>query len=287
VQVIKAMRPVHVLKNLIIFVPLFSLGNFASSDLFIFINIFLGFSIVVSSTYILNDIIDIESDKLHPTKKFRPVASEVVPRYKWKIISIMFFIIGNTWLFLINPTALIFSVIYCLITISYSIKLKYLKFLDLISISLLFVIRILIGSAPLSMPPSMYIIIFVFFTSIGIIAGKKFSILNNEDIKNSKIQKFLKNSYSHKELLVTIRIGFFISLTTYLTWISFVKSDSISNAKFYSLILSFICLLFFKYYFFVNTKKNITEDIFEFIESKKLLFIITFLFLAFSLYGLL
>jgi decaprenyl-phosphate phosphoribosyltransferase len=286
-NLLKALRPSQAIKNFLIFIPLFSQGNFSISDIYILINIFIGFSFVVSSTYILNDILDIESDKLHPTKKFRPVTSSLKPLYFWKVIFFFFFLIGIVWLYFTNTNSLVVTFIYCIVTLLYSIKLKYLKYFDLITIAFLFVLRIYVGSLPLSIPLSNYIILFVLFTSLGLVAGKKYSILNNDQIQNSKIKIFLEKSYNSMQLLTITGVGFIISLSTYLSWIIFVKKPIINELEFYSLVLSFICLLIFKYFFFINTKKSTTEDIFEFIKNKKIVSIWILLFLLSALFGLL
>jgi 4-hydroxybenzoate polyprenyltransferase len=125
VQIIKALRPPQMLKNLLIFAPIITLGNYQTSEFYLyFIKYFFGFSCVVFSTYILNDLIDIESDKLHPIKKFRPVASGVMPLSNWTIISSILFLIGILWLYIIDLTALVIALIYCSVSISYSLKLK-------------------------------------------------------------------------------------------------------------------------------------------------------------------
>jgi len=286
-HIFKALRPTQAIKNLLIFVPLFSIGNFTISEIFILIKIFFGFTLVVSSTYILNDILDVESDKLHPTKKHRAVASGIKSLNYWIVVFLIIFTTGNIFLYTINISALIITLIYVITTISYSIKLKYLKFFDLITISLLFTLRIFMGSVPLSIPLSEYIILFVFFTSLGLVAGKKYSILNNNLIQSSRIKTFLQNSYTSFQLLVTISIGFILSLSTYILWIISTKEPSVTRNQYYSLIISFLCLLVFKYYFFANTKMNKTEDIFEFIKTKKFVTLFIVLFLFSALYGLL
>lgn len=286
-QIIKALRPPQMLKNLLIFAPIITLGNYQTSEFITLLNIFFGFSCVVFSTYILNDLIDIESDKLHPIKKFRPVASGVMPLSNWTIISSILFLIGILWLYIIDLTALVIALIYCSVSISYSLKLKYFKFVDILSISFLFILRICIGAFPLSIPLSTYLIIFVFFSSLGIVAGKKYSILNSEKIEGLKVKKFLESSYKPEELLTIVKLSFITSLTTYIIWILFYKIKVIDYFRTSSLFLSFICLLIFKYFFYINTKKNSTEDIFNFIKSKSILFLIVLLFTTSSIYGLL
>ena len=106
------------------------------------INVFLSFSLVVSSTYIFNDFVDIKSDKMHPTKKYRPIASGSQTKVFWTICALISFAIGNFFLNQINTQLLIYSFTYVLVTVTYSIYFKYIKFLDIISIAFLFLIRL-------------------------------------------------------------------------------------------------------------------------------------------------
>ena len=79
------------LKNFIIFIPLFAYGEINTEDIVELILVFVFFSFVVSSTYVLNDILDLESDLNHPTKNKRPLASEKIPIKNAQFILIIFF----------------------------------------------------------------------------------------------------------------------------------------------------------------------------------------------------
>ena len=68
VKIFKVLRIDNWSKNLIIFIPYLLSGKLALDEFMILINVFLSFSLVVSSTYIFNDFVDIKSDKMHPTK---------------------------------------------------------------------------------------------------------------------------------------------------------------------------------------------------------------------------
>ena len=85
-QTIKLLRPHQYIKNLFVFAPLFFTFTFTFEQIIDCIVVFILFSLIASSIYILNDYMDIEEDKQHPTKKFRPLASGEISKNSAKIL---------------------------------------------------------------------------------------------------------------------------------------------------------------------------------------------------------
>ena len=73
--IIKLLRPHQYIKNLFVFAPILFAFSFTSDNLINTLIAFTLFSLIASSVYVLNDLMDIEEDKVHPKKKFRPTAS--------------------------------------------------------------------------------------------------------------------------------------------------------------------------------------------------------------------
>ena len=144
---IRALRPRQWTKNLVIFAaPLFSLGldwvNYANS-----LVAFILFCCISSSFYLANDIIDVESDRLHPTKCNRPIAANLVsiPSATILSISLLIIAIGLGWL---KSTYLGITITsYMLLQIAYNLKLKKLVFLDIGAIATGFILRACAGAA--------------------------------------------------------------------------------------------------------------------------------------------
>ena len=113
---VKLLRIEQWLKNFVIFIPLFAYGEMNINDLLNLILVFVFFSFVVSSTYVLNDILDLESDSNHPIKNKRPLASGKISIKKAKFVLIIFFVIGKVGLFNLNSTVLLYSFIYVFAT---------------------------------------------------------------------------------------------------------------------------------------------------------------------------
>ena len=89
-QILKLMRVKHYIKNLLIFLPLIFSNNMTNINLLIKTFLaFIIFSLITSVVYIFNDLRDIEKDKLHPTKKFRPLASGKIKKVQAYFIIII------------------------------------------------------------------------------------------------------------------------------------------------------------------------------------------------------
>lgn len=92
---LKLMRVKHYLKNFLIFVPLiFSMNLFNTNLVLRTILAFIAFCLVASAIYIINDIRDIEKDKLHPIKKNRPLASGAISKKSAIILLVLLFILA-------------------------------------------------------------------------------------------------------------------------------------------------------------------------------------------------
>ena len=272
------MRLKQWIKNILIFATMFTSGSFNYDNFFTLLYIFASFSLVVSSTYIFNDFIDIDSDSKHPTKSSRPIAAGKISKKNGITFMFFLFLLGNLTLYFLDSRLIVFSLLYTVITYSYSKKLKYIKYLDISVIALLFVLRILIGSLATSVPTSSPLILFIFFISLGIAAGKKLSIMKNELITASNVKDFLIISYSEDNLIFTLKSTLQLSLVTYIIWVIVVKSLILNSLSSVFLAISCIFLFFFIDKFIENSILGLTEEIIEQVKDDKSLTYLALLF---------
>jgi len=277
---IKVLRINQWSKNLLIFVVMFAANSINFTNVSILSILFFSFSLIVSSTYILNDLVDIQSDQNHPTKKNRPLASGKLSKNKGVIIMIILFLIGNVIIFFLNQNLLVYSFSYVFFTLIYSFKLKYLKYADLINISILFLIRLSIGGEALSINISLALYIFVFFSSLGVVTGKKLSILENKEIVNSKVKVFLQANYTNSELKNLMNSSLILSIITYAYWVILVKAPYQEIFSVATLLISLIVFCYFIFYFIYNSYNSNTEEIIEMIVNDKKVFFSLVLFLG-------
>ncbi len=167
-------RPHQYVKNLFIFLPLFFAGQITSPELLINAFIaFVAFSICASASYILNDYQDIEEDRRHPEKKYRPLASGSISKKSAISLMSIFFIIGISMMAALSLQAVAILGIYITLSIGYSFHLKHIAILDVIIVATNFVLRLFVGSAVTGIPLSMWIVIMTFLLALFMALAKR------------------------------------------------------------------------------------------------------------------
>lgn len=187
---IKLIRVEQWLKNVFIFAPMFFSLSFNTHNIIQLVWAFFGFSFIASTVYIINDWKDIESDRIHPTKKNRPLAAGKI---KTQHAFILLFILLITGIFIYavvlkNITALGLVLTYLCLNIAYCFKLKQISIIDISIVSIGFVIRLFIGSSVTGIDLSYWIIIITFLLSMLLVIGKRRSdvIILNETGKRMR-----------------------------------------------------------------------------------------------------
>lgn len=144
---VKLLRVSHWTKNLFLFLPLFFSGQFierSDSIAYIFIG-FLCFSFTASVVYIINDVKDIEEDRLHPEKRHRPFASGAIKIGTGITIAVFLLVVAMIVAYLLDPGFMLIVGIYFIMNLSYSLKLKHVPLLDISIIAMGFVLRVVAG----------------------------------------------------------------------------------------------------------------------------------------------
>lgn len=134
---------------------------------------FIAFSFIASSIYILNDYRDIEDDRRHPVKSKRPLASGAVAKSSALLIALILIIAGFGFAWWIRDKFAFVLAIYFLINLAYSFGLKAIPILDIILLSIGFVLRIKAGSVIAGIALSEWIVIMVFLLALFMATGKR------------------------------------------------------------------------------------------------------------------
>lgn len=170
------MRPHQYVKNLVLFFPaLFALQLTLDHGEIIW-KIAIGtvaFSLVASAVYILNDYIDREHDREHPTKKDRPLASGRVQAATALTLMGVLVVLGLSIFAWLSMSALYLAIGYLIMNVLYSIRLKHIPIIDIFIIALGFVIRIAIGSEVGDIPLSMWIILMTYLLALFLALAKR------------------------------------------------------------------------------------------------------------------
>lgn len=174
ISIIILLRPSHYIKNILVFLPLFFSGQFGDTALLLNASIaFIAFCLVSSSVYVFNDICDVKEDKLHPKNKKRPIASGAVSIRLAYLLDITISIFAFTFLYIVSIDIFIVLLIYKLLNISYTLFFKKISILDILILSLGFVLRLYAGSVSNNIELTVWIIILSYLLSVLIALGKR------------------------------------------------------------------------------------------------------------------
>ena len=176
---VKAMRPRQWLKNMLVFVPMLA-GH--ELDLWTFnaaLVAFIGFSLCASSAYLLNDALDAQDDRVHPTKHKRPIASGALPLPVALMASPLLALAAIGLCAWFSPLLLLVVLIYFASTVAYSLVLKRLLMVDIVTLAILYTLRVLGGGAATMIAPSFWLLAFSFFIFLSLALLKRHSELFN------------------------------------------------------------------------------------------------------------
>jgi len=166
------------IKNLFVFVPLlFSMHLFEANYFLSSLKAFFMFCLASSYIYIINDIIDLEADAVHPKKKLRPLPSGKISKHNAWIVSILILLILVGLTFFTNLNFIYLLLGFILLNIFYSLYFKHIVILDVFSIAAGFSIRVLGGAAIISVPISSWLILTTMFISLFLGVMKRHSEL--------------------------------------------------------------------------------------------------------------
>ena len=223
------MRPYQWIKNIFIFAPaFFSFEIYKLNNLISLFIGFFGFSLICSGIYIFNDICDRNIDKLHPSKKSRPIAANLIDVKIASIISISLIAMGGgvalsqfqNYHILFNP--LLF---YVILNIIYSIKLKHIAIIDIVIIAIGFVLRLWVGSLIININLSHWIIIVTFLLSLFLALAKR----RDDVILLEKSGKKMRNNIdSYNKIFLDIAMGISASLVM-VSYIFYTIDSSVLN----------------------------------------------------------
>lgn len=202
----KLIRPKHWVKNLFVIAPLIFSGKFTDLS-FIYASFlaFLSFCFLSSSIYIMNDIKDAPTDRLHPVKKERPIATGLVKPKQAFLLSLVLMMISLLFAVFLSWQVLICLFVYLSVNLFYTLKGKNLILVDVFCIAAGFAIRVISGSYAVSAPPSGWLVTSTFFLALFLGFGKRRGELILSQTNGSEYRKILK--YYDVNLLGNIMIS--------------------------------------------------------------------------------
>lgn len=285
-QYIKLLRTNQWLKNIFILAPV--LFSFKIPDFSQIVNLLyatIGFCFISSAIYIINDWKDIESDRLHPKKKNRPLASGKIKLRAAFVLCVACIVISfSTYLFLIKNTgALLLLGTYFILNIGYCFKLKHIAIVDIMIVASGFVIRLLIGGITGNIIVSQWIILITFLLALLLVVGKRRHDVSIFEETGYSLRKSI-NGYNTSFLNAIIII---IISAIIIFYIMYSTSPEViaRNGKYLYLTSIFVIIGLFRYLqvLFVENKGDSPTELImndRFLQIDIIMWIISFVFIS-------
>ena len=229
--VIKSMRPHQWYKNFVIFLCIIFSKNILNLEMWLhLLLIFFVFCMLAGSQYMLNDLKDIEKDRVHPKKRNRPIAAGLLPVKIALFISFTIMAVSLAIAFSMGQLVGIVSLLYLANSIVYSFYFKNFAIVDAIFIAVGFVIRAIVGCVVINVTISPWLILCVFLLALVLAFGKRrheldgdqnsrnslsqYNITMSETLLNSSVSMLLM-SYAlytvsvHTAMMLTLPFAFY------------------------------------------------------------------------------
>lgn len=204
----RALRLHQWLKNVLLFVPLIAAHRYIEAALIRDAVIaFVSFGLCASSVYILNDLIDLPSDRQHATKRLRPFAAGRLPIRAGVLASPLLLALSFALAAWRLPVAFVIGLAsYYTITLAYSLWLKRRLTIDVITLATLYTLRIIVGALALDIPLSFWLLAFSMFMFLSLALVKRYAELWQLKAQNNP-EKAGGRSYLADDLQMIASLG--------------------------------------------------------------------------------
>jgi 4-hydroxybenzoate polyprenyltransferase len=245
------LRPVQWVKNFLVLA-----GVFFAWELFVWESVsralvaFVAFCLASSAVYVLNDAIDAESDRLHPRKRLRPIASGAVSMPAAAALGIAC-AVGAIALALWAGSALVLVLVaYGLINIAYSRGLKHVVLLDVFCIAAGFTLRLLAGTWGIGIPPSKWFVLSAFLLSLFLGFSKRYA--ERIDVsQEASSKRAVVEEYSPEFLRMLLAVTLTCTLMTYGLYTMNPETVAIHDTERLVYTLPFAAFAMFRYLYLV------------------------------------
>lgn len=204
---IKQLRLHQWSKNLLVFLPLLLGHRFTDAQGWISVLLaFAGMSLVVSASYVVNDLSDLADDRRHITKRNRPLAAGTISALAAAAVALPMLVAGFVLAFVARPEAALTLAGYLAITLAYSFHLKRVPLLDTAVIGLLFTLRIVVGAVAARTPLSPWLLAFSAMLFFSLAMAKRHSEITKA-AGSTATAKIAGRGYQAGDVLLTLVYG--------------------------------------------------------------------------------
>lgn len=269
----KQIRAYQWVKNLLIFLPVVLSHSLNLKDYFLSFLAFVSFSLLSSSIYLINDIYDLDSDRNHPEKKYRPFALGYLNLLFVLKAFIILFLLSFVIALFVSPKFLLSIFIYLIFSLLYTYSFKKIPILDIVILSFLFTIRIYAGSFATNIAISEWLFSFSIFFFLSLSSLKRYIEL----IKMNDNSKLIGRAYNKEDSNLIKIIGVSTGLISILVYVLYINSSKVnslySNPEYLYFILLILIYWLLRLWFY-SDKKTINYDPISFILKDKVSYIL-------------
>lgn len=249
-SVIQLLRPKQWIKNLFLFAALLFSKNIDKLPyITAAVYAFLCFCITSSTVYIFNDMLDIEKDRKHPRKRKRPLAAGLISRREARLLMLLMLPAAIGMAFMLNYSFGIIIMVYLLNNLLYTLYVKQLVILDVMSIALGFILRVTGGAVAIEVLISPWLLLCTFLLALFLGFSKR----------RNELQILQGDSQSHRSILEHYSLDFIdsmLSIVTASTLISYSLYTFFASEDKYSMVtILFVLYGIFRYQYLIYNKR--------------------------------
>jgi decaprenyl-phosphate phosphoribosyltransferase len=278
-----SMRPKHWIKNLLVFALPMSDGLIVGSkyDLDVTLRgifVFLAICAASSANYILNDILDLEQDRQHATKRHRPFAAGKVPIFFGIIVAIVLLLVSVCFSLVVGGYTWALVLLFGALQFSYTIFFKHLIGYDLVLLSLLYVFRAVIPASYEQIDLSKWFLVIFFAGALFLATSKRYAEIRYSDTKSARR---VLSEYTEVHLALWMGVSLALLIISYLSWIFTFTGEP----SFLGLLASLIPISLILIRVSLLTMSESGEDPTKVIFQQKDIFILVAIWIALYLKG--
>lgn len=232
---LRAGRPRQWTKNLLVFTAPGAAGSLDDGGVLVSVLVtFLAMCLASSGTYFVNDLVDLEADRRHPTKRLRPLASGAVSVPVARVAAVVALAAGVGLGFTVTPRAGLAVAVYVALTLSYSLVWKRVAVVDLVAVASGFVLRAVAGAWAADVEISTWFLLFVTFGSLLVVTGKREAELIELGDDGGAVRATLDH-YTQPFLRMVLSISATAALVVYCLWAFEASDGAVSEWPWYEL----------------------------------------------------
>ena len=205
--------------------------------------------LLAGAVYTINDVLDVQADRIHPVKRFRPIAAGAVAEGIAKAVSAALVLVCLAGAYFVAPALAIVAAVYFAENVAYSFRLKKVAFLDVALIALGFVLRVLAGGIATDVHVSGYMLACTALLALFLGFGKRRHELASE---NAGKQRAALEAYTPRSLDVALALTGGATVITYVAYTLDATTRAFFNSNYLWLTAPFTCFGIWRFLMIVS-----------------------------------